>query len=559
MKARLSSALTFLFILSMLLSSCQGVNLPGIGAKQVVIPIVYGSEKTDWLNPLIEQYNAAQHKTASGATIVVQGTAMGSIESVNAILNGEIQPVVWSPASSVYLPVANSEWRKNHAEDLVSGPPKDLVLSPVVIALWKPMAEALGWPSKPLGWADIAALATSSEGWKAYGFPEWGSFKFGHTHPDYSNSGLVSIIAEAYSGANKQRGLTPADLQNEAVKQFMRNVESSVIHYGTSTGFFGDRMFERGPSYLSAAVLYENLIVAQESKRINGSSSQIPVVAIYPKEGTFWSNHPYLVLNAPWVTAEQKEAAQDFQNFLLDKPQQMKAIELGFRPSDPSIPLTSPLDAQHGVDPAQPQTVLEIPSADVISGIQALWKEVKKPVDLVVVMDISGSMHGDKIAAARNSLVQFINLLDDRDRLEVIIFSSDIITLTNLSPVGEKRQQIENRVSGITEQGNTRLYDAVLQATQSLNEKGDPKHIRSIVVLTDGQDTDSSITMDQLLGQIGSSGEEAGNSIKLFTIAFGGDADKNVLKRIAETTGGKQYDSDPKTINQVYGEIATFF
>ena len=559
MKARLTVIFSGLLVLSMLLSSCQGGKSGGLGGKQVVVPIVYGSEKSEWLQPLVQQYNDAQHKTASGATILIEATPMGSIESVNGIISGELKPVVWSPASSVYIPVANAEWKRSYSDDLVTGNIKDLVLSPVVIAMWKPMAEALGWSSKPLGWADIAALATSPEGWAAYGYPEWGNFKFGHTHPNYSNSGIVSIIAEAYSGANKQRDLTLADLQNESLKAFMTDVEKSVIHYGTSTGFFAERMFERGPSYLSAAVLYENLIVAQENKRINGTSSQLPVVAIYPKEGTFWSNHPYAILNAPWVTTEQKEAAQDFQNFLLDRPQQLKAIELGFRPADPSIPLTSPLDAQHGVDTSQPQTVLEIPSSDVIAGVQDLWREVKKPVDLVVVMDTSGSMQGDKIASARNSLMQFINLLDERDRLEVIVFNSDIITLTELSPVGEKRQQVLNRVSGIVEGGGTRLYDTVQEAYQSLENKGDESHIRSIVVLSDGQDTESSLSIDDVINQIGATGEEAGSSIKLFTIAFGDDADKDILKQIAESTGGKQYDSNPETINKVYGEIATFF
>jgi Ca-activated chloride channel family protein len=559
MKARQNIIFLELLVLGMLLSSCQGGQLGGLGSKQVVVPIVYGSEKTEWLEPLIQQYNEAKHKTASGAMIVVEATPMGSIESVNGIISGELKPVVWSPASSVYIPVANAEWRRSHADDLVTGNIKDLVLSPVVIAMWKPMAEAMGWPSKPLGWADIATLATSPEGWAAYGYSEWGNFKFGHTHPNYSNSGLVSIIAEAYSGANKQRGLTLADLQNESLKAFMTDVEKSVIHYGTSTGFFAERMFERGPSYLSAAVLYENLIVAQENKRINGTSSQLPVVAIYPKEGTFWSNHPYAILNAPWVTTEHKEAAQDFQNFLLDRPQQLKAIELGFRPADPSIPLTSPLDAQHGVDPSQPQTVLEIPSSDVIAGVQDLWREVKKPVDLVVVMDTSGSMQGDKITSARNSLMQFINLLDERDRLEVIVFNSDIITLTELSPVGEKRQQLLNRISGIVEGGGTRLYDTIQEAYESLENKGDESHIRSIVVLSDGQDTDSSMSVDDVINQIGATGEEAGSSIKVFTIGFGDDADKDILKQIAESTGGKQYDSNPETINKVYDEIATFF
>lgn len=560
MKTRLSSLLVLLCLIAVVIAGCGGGGSPFSGGNTVTVSLVYGSEKQEWLQPLIEQYNAAQHKTAAGSTIVVEATALGSIEAVDAILAEQIKPTVWSPASSLYLPVANERWRQNHSADLVSGTPKDLVLSPVVIAMWKPMAEALGWPNKPIGWADIAQLATSDKGWAAFNYPEWGTFKFGHTHPDYSNSGLVSIIAEAYAGAGKPRGLTVDDLQNTKVKDFMGAVESSIIHYGTSTGFFGQRMFERGPSYLSAAVLYENLVVAQEAKRIAGTSQQTPVVAIYPKEGTFWSNHPYVILDAPWVTDEQKAAAEDFAAFLLDKPQQQRAMELGFRPADPSIPLAAPLDANHGVDPAQPKTVLEIPSAKVIAGVQQLWREKKKPVDLVIVMDKSGSMAANgKIGAARNSLVQFIQQLDEADRLRVIVFSSELSDLTPLTPIGPKRDDVMRRVSGVIEGGETRLYDAVQQAYTDLVKDGDPKHIRAVVVLTDGKDTQSTASLQDVTQQIAASGGEGGNAIKLFTIAFGDDADKDVLKQLAEPTGGQQYNSDPSDIMKVYGEIATFF
>ena len=556
MKKIILPLLSALVSLSLLLSACQS---PALNFKTVTISVVYGSEKQAWLEPLAQQYNAEKHKTETGTLIVVKSTPLGSIEAVNGILDGSLQPTVWSPASSVYIPVANAEWRQAHGSDLVTDTPKDLVLSPVVIAMWEPMARALGWPNKPIGWTDIAAMATSKDGWAAYGYPEWGSFKFGHTHPGFSNSGLVSIIAEAYAGAGKQRGLTLADLQNPELRSFMTNVESSIIHYGSSTGFFGDRMFQRGPSYLSAAVLYENLVVQQETKRLAGQSSQLPVVAIYPAEGTFWSNHPYAIVNAPWVTAEQRLAAQAFETFLLDRPQQLKALELGFRPADPSIPLTAPLDAQHGVDISQPKTVLEIPSAEVISGIESLWKQVKKPVDLVVLFDTSGSMQGDKITSARASLMQFVNLLDNRDRLEIIVFNSDLITLTDLSPVGEKRQDVLNHVSGIVEGGNTRLYDAVALAYDELQTKGDPNHIRSIIVLSDGEDTKSALPLDNLIQKIDTASQEGGSSIKLFTIAFGQDAAKDILIQIAEATGGKQYDASPENINKIYQDISTFF
>jgi Ca-activated chloride channel homolog len=546
-----------LIVIVATLTGCLPV-ISDVMGETVNISMVYGSEKEAWLEPLVTAFNAERNKTESGATIKVEATPMGSIESAERIVEETLQPTVWSPASSVYVPVANADWRQSHGEDLVVGKPEDLVLSPVVIAIWRPMAEALGWPDKALGWADIAELAISEEGWAAYDYPEWGSFKFGHTHPNFSNSGIVSVIAETYAGADKQRNLTREDLQSEELREFVADVESSVIHYGRSTGFFARRMFERGPSYLSAAVMYENLVVEQETKRLSGESSQLPVVAIYPKEGTIWSNHPYGILNAPWVTDEQHEAAEIFQAYLLDKPQQLKAIEYGFRPADRTIPLTSPLDTQHGVDPEEPQTVLEVPEAEIIEGIQALWREVKKPVDLVVAMDVSGSMEGKKISSARQSLLEFIDVLDDRDRLQIILFNHNLTELTPLSPLGEKREDVKRRVSGVIEGGDTRLYDATYEAHQQLRVNGDPRHIRAIVVLSDGADTVSEMNMNQLISQVGNL-SEGGNATKIFTIAFGNDAVESILQQIAETTGGKQYQGDPDTINDVYADIATFF
>jgi Ca-activated chloride channel family protein len=549
--------LSVLAALVLLLSGCEVVD--SLSGKQVTVTMVYGSEKQEWLEPLVEAFNAERRKTEDGSVIQVEAIPMGSIESAEKIVSGQLQPTVWSPASSIYVPVANAEWRsREHAEDLVEENPPDLVLSPVVIAMWEPMARALGWPERSLGWGDIAELATSAEGWAAYGYPEWGSFKFGHTHPGFSNSGLVSVIAEAYAGAGKQRDLLLEDLASPVLKAFMREVESSIIHYGSSTGFFANRMFERGPSYLSAAVMYENLVVAQESKRLVGESAQLPVVAIYPREGTFWSNHPYAILNAPWVSEEHRVAAEAFRDYLLDRPQQLQSVALGFRPADLSIKLGAPLDAQHGVDPAQPQTVLAVPRAEIIRAIQTLWGEVKKPVDLVVVMDVSGSMRGEKITAARASLVQFVDLLDDRDRLQVMLFNQEMIPLTPLTPLGSKRAEVKTRVSGVVEGGNTLLYESVEAAYRSLDADGDPKHIRAMVVLSDGADTASNLTLQQLRAQLAGQ-SEAGDATKIFTIAFGQDADRAVLREIAETTGGRQYEGDPQTIYEVYAEIATFF
>jgi len=77
------------------------------------------------------------------------------------------------------------------------------------------MAEALGWPNQPIGWKTIVALA--KDGWKSYGHPEWGSFKFGHAHPQYSNSGLLSMTSFIYGIAKKTDTLKPAEVYTAKV------------------------------------------------------------------------------------------------------------------------------------------------------------------------------------------------------------------------------------------------------------------------------------------------------------------------------------------------------
>ena len=531
----------------------------GAPSGALEISVLYGSEKKLWMDDVVKQFNAQQAKSTSGKPIFVTATAIGSNESLTQILNGQAQPTVWSPASGVLIPVANEQWAAAHGgAKLVDGTQTPLLLSPVVIAMWEPMAKALGWPNTPIGWGDIAKLAASGKQWADYGHPEWGPFQFGHTHPDYSNSGIVSILAEAYAATGKTRDLTVADVQKPETAAFIRDVESGVIHYGESTGFLSDQMFNHGPGYLSAAVMYENLVVQSRDKtRYPNLSTQ--VVAIYPKEGTFWSDHPYAILNAPWVDAEKRAAAESFRTFLLQRPQQELALKYGFRPGDPNVAVGEPISAANGVDPTQPQTLLEVPSAAVIDAVRAVWGQNKKRVDVMTVLDVSGSMSDEnRMEQAKGALKTFIGQLANDDGFGLTTFSSSATVVSPISKLGEKRQQMLDTIGGLFPQGGTRLYDTVGEAYTPLQAEPPGERIRAVVVLTDGEDTNSSGSLEQLVQQIGK--DEEGRSIKVFTIGFGASANKDVLKKIAEATGAKSYQAtDPASIERVYRDIATFF
>jgi Ca-activated chloride channel family protein len=527
--------------------------------SNVTLNFYYGSEKQAWIQDVVKVFNAA-----CAGSVSVKATPLGSGQSMQMILNGD-QPDIWSPAGSVWLTLMNQQWQAKHGANIIATGPTDtpsLVTSPVVIGMWKPEAEALGWPNKPIGWADIAALSTNPQGWAAYGHPEWGDFKFGHTHPDYSNSGLDAIIAENYAAVGKTRGLTTDDVNSATTKDFVANVESSIIHYGDSTGTFAAQMFNGGPGYLSADVMYESLVTEANDPTLYPHLAY-PVVAIYPKEGTFYSDHPFAILQASWVTPEKKTAALAFRDYLLAPAQQQKALQYGFRPADLNLRIGAPIDSAHGVDPSEPKSVLQVPSADVVNAIKSSWDQQRRKVDVMLILDRSGSMNDSiggtsKIEAAKQGLAEFVGLLGDSDGLGLTVFSDAADVLTPVSPLGPKRQNILDTINGIIAQGNTRLFDTIAEQYESLKTE-QSKHIKALVVLTDGMDNISQRTIDQLVQEVTASGENAGEAIKIYTIAYGSDADSSGLTRIANATGGQEYPGTPQNIQAVYQMISEFF
>src|SRR5262245_58273693 len=404
-----------------------GRDQPTGTAKQspsmLELTFTYGSEKRNWINEVTRAFNNDVKKTADGKRIRVNAIAMGSGECIDELLNNQRQTHLSSPASAAFVKLGNAESRVKAGRDLL-GPTENLVLSPVVIAMWRPMAEALGWGRKSIGWVDILQLVRNPSGWAAYGHPEWGKFKFGHTHPEYSNSGLISAFAIVYAGTGKVADLTMNDVNDSKTALFLSEIESAVQHYGSTTGFFADKVVAGGPAYLSAAVLYESSVIESKAHQ---DKLPFPLVAVYPKEGTFWSDHPVGIVQRDWVTDELNEAAKIYIDFLLARPQQEKALTFGFRPADPNIPLATPISGESGVDPKEPKTTLEVPPPELVSAIIKLWQTHKKKANIALVFDTSGSMNeGGKLLNARAGAEQFVSMLGNEDVLSLLFFSSHL-------------------------------------------------------------------------------------------------------------------------------------
>ncbi len=528
--------------------AARGTPAPSNAVK---VSFVYSPEKEPLLAPLIKQFNASSQKV-DGRPVFVDARPGNSGDVETDVARGKLKPVVWSPASSLWGRLLNFE----ADQPLAPRSNESIVRSPLVIAMWEPMARALGWPRKPIGFADLVRLARSGAGWGDFGHPEWGPFKLVHTNPDFSTSGLEAVVAEYYAATGRTKGLTERDVTAPGARRTVRDLERSIVHYGDNTLFVADQMRARGPGYASAVAMEEVTLLAFNAKR----GSQPRLVAIYPEEGTFYSDNPFIVLDADWVTPQQQRAAELLQRFLSEQITPAVAAASGFRPAGDAQPV-APVVAANGVDPSQPSKLLGLPEPRVLARIKENWRADRKPANVLLVVDTSGSMEEDgRLASAKQGVKTFLDQVGPNDRIGLTAFSDEIQPLLSVAPFPANRKPLEDAVANLIASGGTAVYDATSSAFAAVRQLGGGgDRINAVVLLTDGADTDSKQELDQVLAQLDQGDSE--NRVRVFTIAYSVESEQaeNALKHIAAASGGKYYPGDTADIDSVYRSISSFF
>lgn len=534
-----------------------------IPVDAVVVTIASSNTKQNWLDLVSSDFNDAQVTTSSGKPIVIEVEHVTSGGSMNAILDGSSMPTVWSPGVDSWVQQANDVWQQRANKPITSSSCPSTVYSPLGFAMWRPMAEVLGWPDEPVGWDTIVALAEDPDGWASYGRPEWGTFQFGHTHPAYSNSGLLSMTSFVYGVLGREADLTAKDVYSPKVETAMYALEQTTSRYGREAPVLLELMAREGPGYLHAVTAPEADTLRFYTERRD--EYELPLAFIIPSGGTIWANHPYCILdNTEWVTAEQAEAATIFRDYLLAKEQQALAIDSFMRPLDSSIPLHAPLSLENGTDPrVTPDTVsaLSSPDAELSRAIIDMFYTTKRKATILIVIDVSTSMRGKKIETVRTATTEFLSRLDANDEVGLLVFADRITTIAEPDRVGDVVESLRPRVQGLVAQGSTNLHQAVCEAVAQVEAlrtedlAADESRLYGIVLLSDGEDTIGEISENRMLETCLPNNAEV-DGIKIFPIAFGTDADEDVLQRIATATAGRVFTADPESIGNVYTSIS---
>lgn len=562
------------------------------GCTSVVVAT--SSEKVNMLDALADAFKESPEHAGLDTCATVRPINVSSGDATRFLTAGgdwpdddqRRWPTMWSPASTVW-----TERVAAAGSPALVGEPESFTHTPVVFGVPETMARALGWPDAEIGIPDLEALCADPDGWASVGKPLWGSFKISKTNPNTSTTGLSAILMQSYAAAGKTSDLTVTDV--EAAADFSRVFEECVIHYGDTTGKVLTTLANdsangaSGSGYVSAIALEETSLLNYnqgnpDSHTVEPGETLTPpsekLVAIYPSGGSMWSDNPLTVLGADWVTAEQATAAAAFAAFVQTEEAQRILPQFGFRPLDESVPLGDLFTEAYGVDPAQPVISLPRPDVAVVSAAIDQWTQIRKPSSVLELIDISGSMDdaiGDgrsKLDGAIEGAQTTLGHFRSSDEIGVWAFTTglsssageNVAVLRDVTPLGSDRESLDTSLEDLrfAQREGTPLYDAIAAAYDEMTARAEPGRINAIVVLSDGQDTDSTISLDSLIARIGTSSREGADAapVRIFPIAYGEGADTGALRRIAEATGGQWFDaSDAAKIDLVFASVINNF
>jgi Ca-activated chloride channel family protein len=316
-------------------------------------------------------------------------------------------------------------------------------------------------------------------------------------------------------------------------------------------------MRREGPGYASAVAMEE--VTLLEFNRDRGSQPKL--VALYPPEGTFYSDNPFIVLDAPWVRPAQRQGAQVFQHFLEDQITPELAARSGFRPPSLDDEPVAPVSKENGVDPAQPKRVLGLPEPRVLDAVRRAWREDRKPANVLLVVDTSGSMaEANRLERAKAGLRSFFRNVGRQDSVGLNIFSDQITHLIPIGPYRANAQELRDKVRNLIADGGTAVYDATIDGFRRVRSGATSERINAVVVLTDGEDTDSAASVEDVISAVRTQGD-SDDQVRVFTIAYstGAVGAAEALKEISEASGGQAYEGDTEDIEAVYRSISSFF
>ncbi|GAA2968623.1 VWA domain-containing protein [Actinokineospora diospyrosa] len=514
--------------------SSDGEQPPVNPAEPGRLRVLAGSELAD-LKPVLDQ--AAQ---ATG--VQVEFTFTGTIEGAEILASGKADgrfDAVWF--SSNRYPQALPEAARR------LGTQTKIATSPVVLGLSRAKATELGWADKPVTWTDIAQAAADKK------------FSYGMTDPSASNSGFSALVGVASALAGTGSAISATEIS--AVTPRLKGFFAAQTMRAGSSGWLSEAYQRRATgedpgAEVDGLINYESVLLSLNA----GGKLPEPLTLVYPSDGVVTADYPLTALkDAPEHVRADHRKLTDY----LREPDAQREImsRTHRRPAVPTVELTKDFTAQ---------TLVELPFPATEQAFDALlmayFDEIRRPSRTVYVLDVSGSMDGERITSLRGALVGLTGANNDlvgryrrfhgREEVTFIPFSDQpqqpiSFSVPESNPQGEL-DRIKSAAEGLDSSGGTAIYTSLDRAYQLLQAQPDDGRFTSIVLMTDGENNSGQDYADFERAQ--ANRDERLKGVPVFTVLFG-EGNKGEMENVARRTGGKVFDARDTDLQHVFREI----
>lgn len=513
-------AILIILSLSALLSGCGGLL-----SSSSTMTVLAGSELKD-LDPLLDDI---RRETGVDLEFEFIGTLDGAEQLATNAGNYDLG---WFSHATYLTLLLDQQGRKV--------PQERIMLSPVVLGIKQSKAQEFGWIDNPdLTWRDIAEKSAS------------GQLNFAMTNPASSNSGFTALVGVASAFSGSGQSLQVSDIDDQAMKDFFAG---QTLTAGSS-GWLADS-YVGAQNTLDGLVNYESVLLQlNKSGQLNED-----LYLIYPKEGIITADYPIMLFNN-----EKREQYDALVDYLKSAEFQEAVMEQTTRrPTNVSVPLSNDFPSS---------LLVELPFPNRIEVINELiftyLDEQRIPSHSFFVLDVSGSMYGDRLEELQAALANLTGLdqsvtgqfsrFRSRERLTFMPFSSGVVDIQNFeiesgNSNDPRMVEIRDYVDTLRADGGTAIFTSLDEAYRMAAEAkaADPNRYYSIVVMSDGENNEG-LSERRFLSQYQNYPPDI-QQIRTFAILFG-DADADSMERVAETTGGRVFDGRDESLSFVFKQI----
>jgi tight adherence protein B len=203
-----------------------------------------------------------------------------------------------------------------------------------------------------------------------------------------------------------------------------------------------------------------------------------------------------------------------------------------------------------GAEPDPTQLKVTANGQEVINLDAQQLRESTVPVGVVLVIDVSGSMQGAPIEAAKAAAKSFVAQKRSGDFIAIVTFSD---TVQTVSAFTSDAAALTSRIDALQAAGETAFNDGVIQAVNLFSQSSATTLRRNIIVLTDGADTTSTATFDEAIAAV----SDPANDVRVFGVALESpEFVPDAVRQLAEAGNGLFLStSDPEQLAGLYSQI----